>query len=108
MPETSKQILRPINDQGDRLRIAFVREGKSVVRFTVQYEANIDGEPHPVVRYDAVHGFAHRDLLDWSGRTIIKTPMDTDLSYNAAMTLAIEDLATNWPVYRANFMERRP
>lgn len=108
MPETSKEILRPLNEFGDMLRIRFVREGKAVIRFAVQYEANIDGVLRRVVRFDMAHGFAHRDDIDWNGNTIAKVPMPGHLDYNDALTLAINDLATNWYRYRAAFLERQP
>ena len=70
----------------------------------VTYQSNtmIEGKWYPVVRYDTVHGFAHRDLIDIKGK-ITKTPLFIQ-DYNDALTFAESDLKANWGVYRERFL----
>lgn len=49
--------------ESDRYRLYCVTERGRVTIFRVQYEAYIDGEWWPVVRYDTAHGFPQRDLM---------------------------------------------
>ena len=48
----------------DFLRVRFFVEQGSVMRFVVQYEAIVDVEYYPVLRYDSSHDQAHRDVLN--------------------------------------------
>ena len=48
----------------DWLRVRFLTDRGVVRRFTVQYEAVVDGTTYPVVRWDTAHGYVHRDTLD--------------------------------------------
>jgi len=66
----------------------------------VQYEAEIHGSWHPVVRYDTSHGFAHRDLMYPDG-SVDKQPLLFE-SYNLALTFATQELKQNWQRYRHN------
>lgn len=72
-----------------------------VTGFVVQYEALIENEWRPVVRYDTAHGFAHRDLLHPGGDTE-KQPLYLP-SLNLALTFAIQDLKMLWTRYRAGY-----
>jgi hypothetical protein len=87
-----------------RLRIETARPSE-VVDFTAQYEAVIEGQTYPVVRYDCAHGFAHRDLLDHDGRNIEKWPLGP-MGYKEALQYAITDLKANWRQYRRDFEGR--
>jgi hypothetical protein len=89
------------------MRVWFTTEGWPVLDFTVQYEAYIEGQHRPVVRYDC-HNGPHRDLLDWAGNTIDKRFMRTGIIYNQALNEAIADIVTNWERYRDDFLRRRP
>lgn len=46
----------------DYVEVVFDRTGKEVVQFAVQYLANIEGEWHPIVRFDTAHGRSHIDV----------------------------------------------
>jgi len=89
--------------QKDRLRVWASREKNEIVEFVVQYEAEIHGSWHPVVRYDTSHGFAHRDLMYPDG-SVDKQPLLFE-SYNLALTFATQELKQNWQRYRHNFEE---
>ncbi len=85
-----------------RVRCAYQRMGKRIVRFTVQLEIEHTRAWLPVVRYDNAHGFCHRDDLHPDGSQD-KTPVVVG-DVNSTFTYAIEDLRTNWTVYRARFL----
>ena len=89
----------------DRYRHLHISERGKIVFFRVQYETKIDDIWYPVVRYDTVHGFAHRDLLSMEGR-LTKTPLFNQ-DYNDALTFAENDLRTNWQYYKKRFMEEK-
>ena len=91
------------SDMRDRLRVKAVRERKIIRGFMVQYEAKINDNWHPVIRYDTSHGFAHRDILHANGaveKQILWFP-----SYNIAFTYIIQDLKLLWALYRRSFEE---
>jgi hypothetical protein len=94
------------DDERNLLRVRWLADPGLVRRFTVQYEAVIEGRTYPVIRWDTAHGFVHRDTLDRNGRVIDKLPV-YGTSYNDAMTDAIADIKRHWPTYREAF-ERRP
>lgn len=97
-------FLYPLSrDLRDRLRVmAWIDKG-DVTRFVVQYEAMIEDEWRPIVRYDTAHGFAHRDLMHPGGETD-KQPLYFP-SLNFALTFAIQDLKMLWSRYRAGYEE---
>jgi hypothetical protein len=82
----------------DRYRLYCVVERGQVVVFCVQYEAFINGEWRPVVRYDTAHGFPHRDLLHPDGSKE-KTEY-TNYSNAEVLSLGQEDIKRNWRDYR--------
>lgn len=69
--------------------------------FRVQYEAFINSEWRPIVRYDTAHGFPHRDLLH------PRQPEDKSEypshSNTEVLTLGQEDIKRNWQTYRARY-----
>jgi len=99
--KTIEYVLRIGPD--DRYRHLHIQQGGKVVFFRVQYETRVVGLWYPVVRYDTVHGFAHRDLLDIHGIER-KTPLFNQ-DYNDALTFAESDLKTNWLLYKRAFLE---
>ena len=90
--------------QSDRVRVWFVTEQGSVQNFTVQYETVIDGDWHPVVRYDGWHDQPHRDTLDRDGQVQHKDWLH--VSYDDALTYALDDLRQRWRRYREDFLRR--
>lgn len=75
-------------------------QGK-VGAFTVQLEVFVDGKWQPAVRYDSVHGFAHRDRYFLDGRS---TKTDLLMGFNEALTFADEDIKENWKDYKDRFL----
>jgi hypothetical protein len=69
--------------------------------FRVQYEAFIDGQWHPIVRYDTVHGFPHRDLLHTRQPT--EKTAYPGRSNAEVLTLGQEDIKRNWQAYRNRY-----
>jgi hypothetical protein len=76
-----------------------------VVAFTVQLEIWLESAWLPIVRYDAAHGFAHRDIYE-TPRRKRKERIDLDLS--DALTLADRDIDRNWSRYVEGFRRRNP
>jgi hypothetical protein len=98
------EFLYPLSLSGDdHLRVKAFKERGVVTGFTVQYEALIQGQWRPIVRYDTSHGFAHKDLLHPSGREE-KQPLYLP-DYNLAFTFAIQDLKIAWAWYRRAYEE---
>ena len=76
-----------------RLRCAYQRRGKRLLKFTVQLEALWQGKWQAMVRYDNAHGFCHRDTLHPHGSQDKTAVFVGDV--NAAFTYGIEDLKAN-------------
>lgn len=75
----------------------------AVVSFLVQYEATVEGERLPVVRYDSRHGHPHRDRLDRRGN-VTKVWAPQHVTPGEALTAGQQDLLTNWERYKAEFL----
>ncbi len=78
---------------------------KRVLEFVVQLEYWSGEGWEPIVRYDTAHGFAHRDLYR-PGRQVEKTPMGL-VDVNEALTIAEQDLKTNWRWYHDRYVKER-
>ncbi|MFT4041070.1 MAG: hypothetical protein QM692_23010 [Thermomicrobiales bacterium] len=91
------------------LRVRVDQDGPDYRDFSLQLVAIIEGEYFPVMLYDCSHGAApHRDVLNWDGTTLRKTPVWSGLSYREAFNHAYDDLAVNWERYVDSFIRRRP
>ncbi len=71
--------------------------------FAVQLELWVEDHWQPIVRYDAAHGFAHRDIYETTTRTR-KEAMG--MSFHDALTYADRDLDDGWPQYVDAFRRR--
>ena len=95
-------FLYPLTGElNDRIRVKASKEKGRIVGFVVQYEAFIRGRWYPIVRYDSSHGFAHKDIIHYNGKTE-KQPLNF-ANYNIAFTFAIQDLKLLWQWYRIGF-----
>jgi hypothetical protein len=73
----------------------------SIVEFRIQYEALIEGEWRPIVRYDSTHGSPHKDTLYPDGS---ETKEWFTLYSNAeVLTIGQRDIMENWPMYRVRY-----
>jgi hypothetical protein len=90
-------------DDDNALRVMFESERGQIVRFMVQLECSFeeDGEWIPVVRYDTVHGYAHRDILH-PYESEEKTAMVVQ-DYNEAFTIAVNDVVAKRFQYRRRY-----
>ncbi len=70
--------------------------------FTVQLEVWHDGTWKPVVRYDGVHGFPHKDSFRRKGGA---RKGRLNMSYKEALVLADQDIQIRWETYIARFMK---
>jgi len=92
----------PLGYDGRR-RTRHTRDTNVIVEFLVQYEIRVQHKWHPVVRYDTAHGFAHKDLLTFTGEVLKeKLPFH---DYSLALTFAEKDLKDNWRMYREDFLK---
>jgi hypothetical protein len=83
-----------------------IRAGhRVVVRFSVQYETDLDETTYPVVRYDTAHGYAHRDLLNRAGYNIDKLYLGNASRFGQVLNDAIAEIKTNWTTYLKRFLE---
>ena len=73
------------------------RKGE-IIKFVVQYEAFIENQWRPIIRYDTTHGFAHKDIIHYNGKQE-KQPLYFP-DYNMAFTYAIQELKISWRWYR--------
>jgi len=67
----------------------------------VQYETHVQGTWQPVARYDTAHGFFHIDMYTVRGSTKYRVEI-ADLG--EALTFAINDLKTNWQLYKQQLL----
>lgn len=85
----------------DRYRHYHVLEDGVITDFMIQYEAEIDGQWHEIVRYDSAHGRPHKDLLQPDGSEIKE---EFPYYSNAeVMTLGQNDIRKNWQRYRNEY-----
>lgn len=96
------EYVTPLGFDGRR-RARHVRQSNNIIEFVVQYEIKIKGKWYPVVRYDTVHGFAHKDLLSYKGDT--QKELLPFIELNLALTFAEKDLKENWQKYRERYLK---
>ena len=82
----------------DRLRVSALKRKGEIIKFVVQYEAFIENQWKPIIRYDTSHGFAHKDIIHYNGEQE-KQPLYFP-DYNMAFTYAIQELKISWKWYR--------
>lgn len=99
---TVTQFIVPLRGSStDRYRHYHVLERGVVTFFTIQYEAEIDGVWHEIVRYDSAHGRPHKDLVYPDG-----TEMKEEFFHytNAeVLTFGQNDIRKNWKEYRRRY-----
>ena len=98
-----KEFLIRLSEKDRYRHIHYSNKGK-ILYFSVQIETAINNVWYSVVRYDTAHGFAHRDILNFKGEEISKTPLFNQ-DYNSALTFAENDLKLNWESYKTNFLK---
>lgn len=90
-------------DLDARLRVEYSTSRKQVTQFVVQLEVFAGEQWQPVVRYDSAHRFAHRDLYFPNGK-VTKTALR--MSFEEALSFALQDLRDNWETYRERFLKK--
>lgn len=70
-----------------------------VIGFRVILLVEIDGDLHCITRYDTAHGFAHRDVLGFSGKQLDKEILQVNDNYRVAFELAYRDILSNHEHY---------
>ncbi len=100
---TKKSYIFMLSDADRKRHEHSLQKGK-VISFMIQYEMLFEGRWSPVVRYDTVHGFAHKDLLnpDGSSEKILMGTSD----FNEALVFADKDILENWERYKERYLRR--
>ena len=104
--EQTKEIefLFSLSEEGeDRLRVTALKQKGQILKFVVQYEADIESKWRAIVRYDTSHGFAHKDIIHYNGKKE-KQPLYFQ-NQNMAFTFAIQDLKISWKWYRVAYQK---
>jgi hypothetical protein len=92
----------------DRLRIKFWVEHGVVTKIDlVQYEAALHERWWPIVRYDMAHGYLHCDVMKPDG-TVAEKQAIPYRDLGEALTVALDELHRQWPLYRRQFEEWMP
>ena len=88
----------------ERLRVRLELERGNLTDVVFQYESFIDGQWFPIVRYDCIHGFFHRDIMKPNGDKE-KYVIEID-NLKTASKYAEQDLKDRWEWYRDRFIKR--
>lgn len=99
MPEKNYLILLDIDA---RKRHHHITEAGRIIKFVVQLEIKIGEEWKEVIRYDCVHGYAHRDSYNIRGQ---HKKIKLSLDYEDTLTMAEDDINENWEIYREKFLK---
>lgn len=94
--------MRPLGEGAQKRHWHETVRGK-VVALAVQLEIRFGDAWQPILRYDAAHGFAHRDVYETPRR---KRKEPVGLSLPEALTLADHDIDRNWHRYMEAFKRR--
>jgi len=88
----------------NRLRVRLKIEKGELIDVVYQYEAFIDENWAPIVRYDCAHGFFHRDILNPNGDKE-KQEITID-NLKSASKYAEQDLRDRWEWYKERFIKK--
>jgi len=85
----------------NRYRHFHTWKSNQITEFRIQYEAFIDNNWHPIVRYDTAHGKPHRDILHPDGSETKE--WFTLYSKAEILTIGQRDIVENWQNCRARY-----
>lgn len=101
-----KEFIKYLDKEGnERLRLKIKTEKGEVIDIVIQYESFIDKKWTPILRYDCVHGFFHRDVLTPRGEKE-KQPIAIE-NLNDALLYAEQDLKDRWKYYKQRFIKKK-
>lgn len=86
-----------------RVRHSHKRIKNCIVKFVIQLEILIKDKWYPVVRYDTIRGFAHKDIIHPSGK-VDKIPLPMQ-NFNEALVFAEEELRAEWKFFKMRYLE---
>ena len=99
----------PLEGDEDFLRVHLVILEGRVIGLVIQYEAYINDQLVPIVRYDTSHGYLHRHrfwLPPRSRMDDLESPDWPARDYTGQVNLARADLVKNWRTYRKRVEDR--
>jgi rubrerythrin len=92
-------------DEKNRIRAKFTTHRGRVIEIElIQYEAYLEGQWVPLVRYDTAHGYLHRDVMQADGSQ--KKTRIPHTSLDEALTQAMDEIRRQWRFYRRIWEER--
>lgn len=89
--------------QKNRYRHKHVWNNGQITEFLIQYELFINGQWHPVLRYDTAHGHPHRDILHPDGTQTKE--MFQNYSNAEVLTIGQRDIIENWQIYQTAYQK---
>ena len=94
-------------DEDIRIRVRMTTNNRGeVIFFTLQLEVCVLTKWYPVVRYDTAHGEAHIDFLNHRGETYDKVWLGPTAPFNAAFTLAENELKQSAESHRERLLRQ--
>ena len=97
---SEKSYTRAFGENARKRHFHKTEKGR-VIDFVVQLEVSVGGIWKPIIRYDCAHDFAHADRYNISGEVVKE---ELHLSYAESLTLADEDINSNWEYYTERFL----
>lgn len=88
----------------DRLRVRLKIDKGELIDVVYQYEALIEDNWTPIVRYDCAHGFFHRDILKPNGDKEKQEIVIDNLK--SASKYAEQDLKDRWEWYKERYIKK--
>jgi hypothetical protein len=85
------------------IAVAFATVHGRIASFTLRLVFVAEDAELNVVRYDTAHGMPHRDTLDRTG-TLVRKDWLPDLSFEDALSFAVEDLKAHYEDYLQDFV----
>lgn len=101
--EVKKEEFVFLYSDDTRVRHSHKRIKNCILEFVVQLEIRVKNKWYPVVRYDTMHGFAHKDIIHSSGK-VEKIPLPMQ-DFNEALTFAEEELRVEWELFRMKYLQ---
>lgn len=84
------------------MKIRWVKNGHSILEFSVQYEALINGHWRKITRYDSAHGQPHRHVYRPNGKEYKHMLIVDDI--NAGLTEALLMTKKNFLLMKESYI----
>jgi len=95
MFEPKKYSHQYLMTEKDILDISFIKGGKEILKFSVNYRVKIGDEFYPAIRFDNSHGYAHIDRYWLDEKEELGEKSNIEV-----LRMARKDIIQNWKKYR--------